>query len=82
MYQLYINDKTLELKVSKLSATFMDQTKAIEFLKNTPYDIYYYNENYRFCSKRAPLVELAITIREGWLRQALNMVQKIEEIKI
>jgi hypothetical protein len=82
MYQLYINDKTLELKVSKLSKSFTRYTKLVEYLKSTPYDIYCYNDNYRFCGNRAPLVELARTIRDGWLVQARNTVQKIEEIKI
>ena len=82
MYQLYINEKTVELKVSQLKAAFKNNTKIREFLQNTPYDIYYQNENYRLCGKRAPLVELARDIRNGWLVQAKNLVQKIEEIKI
>ena len=82
MYQLYINEKTVELKVSKLSKMHYSNTKVINFLKDEPNAIYYYNDNYRFCGKRAPLVELARTIRDGWLRQANSIIQKIEEIKI
>lgn len=82
MYQLYINEKTLELKVKPLKAAFKNDKGIVEFLQNTPYDIYYQNENYRLCGKRAPLVELARDIKNGWLIQAKNRVQKIEEIKI
>jgi hypothetical protein len=82
MYQLYINDKTFELKISRLSKSFTRYPKLIEYLKNTPDDIYYYNDNYRFCGKRLPLVELGKAIKNGWLVQAKNAVQIIEEIKI
>lgn len=82
MYQLYINEKTLELKVSPLKAGFKNDRRIVEFLQNAPYEIYYQNELYRLCGKRAPLVELARDIKNGWLVQAKNRVQKIEEIKI
>jgi hypothetical protein len=82
MYQLYIKEETLELKVTPLKSTFKNQKNVIEFLTNTPYDVFYYNDNYRFCGKRSPLVELARDIKNGWLVQAKNLVQKIEEIKI
>ena len=82
MYQLYINENTVELKIKKLSKIHYDNTKVITFLKDEPNEIYYYNDNYRFCGKRAPLVELAKVIRDGWLRQAQSIVRKIEEIKI
>lgn len=82
MYQLYINEKTLELKVTPLKAGFKNDPKTAEFLQTTPYDIYYQNENYRLCGKRAPLVELAKAIKNGWLVEAKNRLQKIEEIKI
>ena len=82
MYQLYINEKTIELKISKLAKCHYTNTKVIAFLKDEPNEIYYYNDNYRFCGKRAPLVELAKTIKNGWLAQANSMMQKIEEIKI
>ena len=82
MYQLYINEEHYELKISPLKSTFKNQEYITNSLKDAPYEICYYNDNYRFCGKRAPLVELAMTIRDGWLRQAKSMVQKIEEIKI
>lgn len=82
MYQLYINEKTLELKVKPLKAGFKNDKRIVEFLQNTPYDIYYQNENYRLCGKRTPLIELARDIKNGWLIQAKNRVQKIEEIKL
>lgn len=82
MYQLYINEQTLELEVKKLKKMFLNETRIIDFLKDEPNEIYYYNDNYRLCGKRAPLVELARDIKNGWLVQAKNQVQKIEEIKI
>lgn len=82
MYQLYINEGKLELQVKPLKAAFKSQKHIVEFLTNTPYDVFYYNDNYRFCGKKAPLVELARVIKNGWLVQAKDRVQKIEEIKI
>lgn len=82
MYQLYINEQTLELEVKKLKKMFLNETKIINFLNDEPSEIYYYNDNYRLCGKRTPLVELARNIKNGWLVQAKNRVQKIEEIKI
>jgi hypothetical protein len=82
MYQLYINENTLELKVGKIKKTFLNEIRIIDYLKDEPSDIYYYNDNYRLCGKRAPLVELARVIKNGWLAQAKSVVQKIEEIKI
>lgn len=82
MYQLYIDEQKLELKVEKLKKHFLNEVKVIDFLKDEPSEIYYYNDNYRFCGKRTPLVELARAIKNGWLAQAKATVQKIEEIKI
>ena len=82
MYQLYMDESTLELKVTPLTAAFKNDTKVIEFLKNNPYDIYFQNDNVRLCGKREPLVELARDIKNRWFVQAKNRVQKIEEIKI
>lgn len=82
MYQLYISEENLELKIKPMQAKFKNMTKLMTSLKDTPCDVYYYNVNYRFCGKRAPLVELARDIKSGWLVQAKNRVQKIEEIKI
>lgn len=82
MYQLYIDEQKLELKVEKLKKHFLNETKVIDFLKDEPSEIYYYNDNYRFCGKRTLLVELARDIKNGWLAQAKATVQKIEEIKI
>ena len=68
--------------LKKLKKHFLNETKVIDFLKDEPSEIYYYNDNYRFCGKRALLVELARDIKNGWLAQAKATVQKIEEIKI
>ena len=82
MYQLYINEQTLELEVKKLKKMFLNETRIIDFMKDEPSEIYYYNDNYRLCGKRAPLVDLARNIKNGWLVQAKNRLQKIEDIKI
>ena len=82
MYQLYIDEEKLELKVTPLKAAYKNEKKLIEFLKNTPNDIYYWNDNIRLCGKRTPLIELARTTKDGWLVQARERMQKIEEIKI
>lgn len=82
MYQLYINEQTLELEVKKLKKIFLNETRIINCLKDEPSEIYDYNDHYRLCGKREPLVQLARDIKNGWLVHAKNRVQKIEEIKI
>ena len=81
MYQLYINEGTLELKVSKINNTLKDMCAPM--LKNKEGDeIISYNKYYRISKSRRALMQLAWSIKDEWLKQAKERVQKIEEIEI
>lgn len=81
MYQLYINEGTLELKVSKMSGTLKNVCTPI--LKDKEGDeILSYNNYYKISKSRRALMQLAWRIKDEWLKQAKERVQKIEEIEI
>lgn len=81
MYQLYINEGTLELKVSKISNTLKDVCGPI--LKDKEGDeVLNYNKYYKISKSRRALMQLAWRIKDEWLKQAKDRVQQIEEIEI
>jgi hypothetical protein len=81
MYQLYINEGTLELKVSKISSALKDVCAPI--LKDKEGDeILSYNKHYKISKSRRALMQLAWGIKDEWLKQAKERVQKIESIEI
>lgn len=81
MYQLYVNEETLELKVSKLSNTLI--SVCTPMLKDKEGDeILSYNKYYKISKSRRALMLSAWRIKDEWLKQAKERVQKIEEIKI
>lgn len=81
MYQLYINEGTLELKVSKISNTLKDVCAPM--LKDKDGDeILSYNKYYKISKSRRALMQLAWRIKDEWLEQAKERVQKIEGIEI
>lgn len=81
MYQLYINEGTLELKVSKMSDALKDVCAPI--LKDKEGDVVLnYNRHYKISKSRRALMMLAWGIKDEWLKQAKERVQKIESIEI
>lgn len=81
MYQLYINEGTLELKVSKISSALKDACTLM--LKDKEGDeILSYNKYYKISKSRRALMQLAWRIKDEWLEQAKERVQKIAEIEI
>lgn len=83
MHQLYIDKKEYKLRVEKLRKSFQDYGPLIAFAHTSKEDdIYDYNENYKMCKNRKVLVQLAREIKAFWLAEAMEVVQKIEAIKI
>ena len=83
MYQLYIDKKTFKLRVEKLNKTFQDYGPLIAFSHTCQEDdIYDYNAQYKMCKNRKVLVQLAREIKAYWLSEAMDVVHKIERIKI
>ena len=82
MYQLYINEGTLELKVSQLEKHFLNEM-CVSMLKDKEGDaILNYNKYYKVSKSRRALMQLAWRIKDEWLKQAKERVQKIESIEI
>ena len=81
MYQLYINEGTLELKVSKMSSALKNVCASVLIDKKGD-EILSYNKYYKVSKSRRALMQLAWGIKDEWLKQAKERVQKIEEIEI
>ena len=72
-----------KLKVDKMQKTIHDYGPLIAFEQvGTEDEIYTYNDNYKMCKNRKILVRLARDIKTLWLIEAMNVVKKIENIKI
>ena len=83
MYQLYIDKNNYKLKVDKLKKQFQYYGPLIAFGHTCKEDdIYDYNDCYKMCKNRKVLVQLARDIKDYWLSEAMDVVQKIEKIKI
>ena len=83
MYQLYIDKNNYKLKVDKLKKSFQHYGPLIAFGHTCKEDdIFDYNDCYKMCKSRKVLVQLARDIKDYWLSEAMDVVQKIEEIKI
>lgn len=83
MYQLYINKKTLELKLSPIHACFKTDGSILMYKARGGDDvILHYNENYVFCKTRKVLLQYARNIKAEWLKEAKDRVEQIEAIKI
>ena len=83
MYQLYINKKTLELKLSPIRACFKNDGSILMYkARGGDEEILYHNENLAFCKTRKVLLQYARNIKEEWLKEAKDRVEQIEAIKI
>lgn len=74
MYTLYHNEKEKILKVKKA-------VKAMQRYDYTD-EVTYFNSNYYICKKRKPLVEKAKGIKQSWIKEAEETLEKIKAIKI
>ena len=83
MYQLYINENTCEIKLSKMSKHFERDHAIIRLrLMGDDDEILHYNENCQICKTRKPLLQLARDTKANWLTQAKARIDAIEKIKI
>lgn len=83
MYQLYVNKKTLELKLSPISTGLKNMGQILMYkLRGGDEEILHYNDCYVICKTRKVLLQYARNIKEEWLEEAKNKVEQIEAIKI
>lgn len=76
MYNLYHNKEKGELKLIKVSSS---NRKLHTTYKAQPS---YFNDCYYVCMERKPLKELAISIKEQWLKEAKERVEMLENMKV
>lgn len=83
MYQLYIDKKKLELKLSPIQASMKNVGQILMYqARGGDSEILHYNENYDFCKTRKVLLQYARNIKAEWLKEAKDRVEQIEAIKI
>ena len=80
MYQIYVDRDKLEIKITKIQNTFRG-TKEEREARQNPTKIVSYNIYYSFCVNRDLLIEYANNIKEKWLFDARENVNRIEQIK-
>ena len=83
MYQLYIDKKVLKLKISPISLCLKNEGQILMYKERGGDDqILRYNEFYEICKTRKVLLQYARNIKEEWLKEARDRVERIEAIKI
>ena len=80
MYQIYVDRDKLEIKITKIKNTFRGTKEEREAWQN-PTKIVSYNIYYSFCVNRDLLIEYANNIKEKWLFDARENINRIEQIK-
>lgn len=76
MYQLYFQKDECIIQIKKLSKVFNDQIPKITE------EIFYYNNCYYFCKNRAVLKTKAEEMKQGWLTETQERLDKVMNIKI
>lgn len=74
MYCLYHNKKDGIIKVRKTHT-------ALQGVEHTE-DIHCYNSSYYLCLYRKPLVELAVQMREEWIKEYEEKINDLKSLKI
>ena len=74
IYQLYIDDKNYELKLSKAHKSF-EREKVGE-------DILHYNDNYFLSTSRKALLKEALAVKEMWLKDLEEKLEKVKSLKL
>lgn len=72
MFQLYHNKDKLELKI--------EPDKYGTFYSNN--EIHFWNENYYKCNEIKPLREKAEEIKQRWINEYQERLNKLEKLKI
>lgn len=76
MYQLYMNRSEGKLEVKILTKIFKDKKGIITD------DVVHFNNNYSFSNNRKKLIEYARGLKQEWLKEAQDTVDKVTAIKI
>ena len=73
-YSLYYNKKTLELIIKP------DKYNKIENMSDDK--VYYWNENYYYATNRKVLREKANELKEQWIEETEERLNKLKELKV
>ncbi len=75
MYKLYINKEIAELRIEPIGILMADKSK----ITNTPSR---FNNSYMVCSDRKVLKQKAEEIKMEWVREAEELLEKYNNVKI
>ena len=73
MYTLYVKKEKMIIEVKKASKAMSNCTYTNEVVK--------YNDCYYLCSNRKPLIEKAKEIKESWISELKEKLEKAKSIK-
>lgn len=74
IYQLYIDEKNYELRVSKATAAFRN-AKVGE-------NVLHFNDNYFLSTSKGLLVNEARAVKDMWLKDLEEKLEKVKSLKL
>jgi hypothetical protein len=81
-YQLYFNKDEYTIKIAPLQSIFKTDKWFNEIRKLSEGEIKQYNQNYYFAKDRKALEKFALQIKEEWVREAQEQLDKVNSIKV
>ena len=85
MYQIYYSRKNYKIDVKPLAETFKDgrlTKRCLDDAENNPGKIITYNNCYSFSTSRKALLEFGRAIKEKWITELKDEINRFEAIKI
>lgn len=83
IYQLYHNKELGIIKIEPLKSHFNKDTHLINAINELPEgEVKYYNQNYEFSKDRKALKKVALEMKEAWVTEARELLEKFEAIKV
>ena len=85
MYQIYYSKKGYKIDVKPLAKVFKDGTLTRKFItdaENNPGEVIRYNNCYSFSTSRKALVEFGHSLKEKWIDELRDEINRFESIKI
>ena len=83
IYQLYHNKELGIIKIEPLKSPFNKDKHLINAINELPEgEVKYYNQNYEFSKDRKALKKVALEMKETWVNEARELLEKFEAIKV
>ena len=85
MYQIYYSRKNYKIEVKPLTKTFKDgrlMKGYLDDVENNPGKIINYNNCYSFSTSKKALVDFGRALKEKWIAELKDEINRFESIKI